>query len=222
MFRWALGTVLFWIGLNQAFSATDAEKILQELEQTYDSASTIEGRFEQIYRSLRFDEKKASGNLWISKPGKMRWDYTQPKGQVLVANGSTIILYDPKDQQALTYTQPKADAFPMGLSFLFGKSRLTESFQATLVEGKELVLRCQPKIPETNIKEVFLTLEKKKIQGKDSWVVVSTRILDFLGGENEIRLSKLVFGKPLADRLFEYRPPKGIPMVLMDSKKIGF
>src|SRR5262245_36412727 len=81
-------------------------EVLEQLQKSYESVRTIQAEFEQVYRSRRFDEKKAKGNLTIAKPGKMRWDYDEPKGKVLVSDGKKMTLFDPEDRQAMVSEQP--------------------------------------------------------------------------------------------------------------------
>src|SRR5437867_299158 len=90
--------LLIW---TMSSRGAEVQEVVHQLQKSYDQIQSIEANFEQTYRSKRFDEKVNRGKLAIIKPGKMRWDYSEPKGKVLVSNGKQILLYDPEDHQAL-------------------------------------------------------------------------------------------------------------------------
>jgi outer membrane lipoprotein carrier protein len=197
------------------FAGADLDAIVDRLQKSYDSTRTIEAKFDQTYRSLRFDEKKTRGEVALSKPGKMRWDYSLPKGRVIVSNGRRITLYDPDDRQALIADQPAEGGLPVSVSFLIGRGKLKDSFKISFKKGQpsnkgEVVLACVPIHPEPNVAEIDLT-----VRTEDPVRVVGTKIIDSLGGENEIRFSDLRFNQEIASTRFEFKPPKGTPLVTM-------
>ncbi len=36
----------------------------------------------------------------LRKPGRMRWDYSQPKGKLFVCDGKNLWIYTPADNRA--------------------------------------------------------------------------------------------------------------------------
>ena len=44
--------------------------------------------------------RSAAGKLYLQKPGKFRWDYSQPSEQLILADGKQIWFYDKDLQQA--------------------------------------------------------------------------------------------------------------------------
>lgn len=192
---------------------SELDSIVDRLQKSYDSIQTIEAKFDQTYRSLRFDDKKMEGEMVVSKPGKMRWDYLVPKGRVLVSDGKWITLYDPDDRQALISAQPKEGGLPVAVSFLAGRGRLKELFKITLKEDKrsttgEVTLRCEPIRPEPNVAEVDLTLKMG-----DPVLVTTTKIIDALGGENILAFSDIRVNRSVPAKRFDFKPPKGTPLV---------
>jgi outer membrane lipoprotein carrier protein len=209
------GLLFLLAGVARAESDPDA--VVNRLQKSYDSIRTIEATFDQTYRSLRFDPKQSGGTVVISKPGKMRWDYLNPKGRVMVSDGKRFTLYDPDDRQALIADQPKEEGLPLAVSFLAGRGRLKEMFRIRIETNAraapdEVVLRCIPLRPEPNVAEVYLT-----VRTTDPVLVTSSRIVDSLGGENEIRFTDLRVNRPVADALFAFHPPQGTPVVSMPS-----
>ena len=44
--------------------------------------------------------RSAAGRLYLQKPGKFRWDYSEPSEQLILADGKQIWFYDKDLQQA--------------------------------------------------------------------------------------------------------------------------
>jgi len=210
--------IVFFSFATAGENESSVESIVDKLQRSYNAITTFQAQFEQTYRSIRFDPKKTKGSVVISKPGKMRWDYKEPKGRVLVADGKHITLYDPEDQQALIFPQPKDGGLPVAFSFLMGKTKLTDKFHIKKMKEEKqhksnhVILRCRPKEPEPNLKEIFFT-----IRLGDPTLVVATRVIDALDGENEIRFSKIRTNKKIKDRRFIFHPPKGVAVVAMSE-----
>jgi outer membrane lipoprotein carrier protein len=203
----ALALLLF---TAPAASAEATRDLVAKLQASYDTITTIEASFKQTYRSRRFDDKVTEGRVVFSKPGKMRWDYSKPKGRVLVADGKTMTLYDPDDRQALETAVPASGDLPVPLSFLWGKQRIDEAFDVTPVAEKdgEARLRLRPKRSIPNVSEVTLTLRLTA-----PVVITRTQVQDELGGESDIAFSGIRTNVPVPDGRFAFEIPKGVSRV---------
>ncbi len=197
--------------------AADTGDLLIKLQKSYESVKTIQAEFEQVYRSKRFDEKKAKGILTIAKPGKMRWDYDEPKGKVLVSDGKKMTLFDPEDRQAMVSDQPPKEKLPVALSFLWGEAKLSETFRCELVPQaeKEKVLKCTPKKPIPNVSEIDLTLSTD-----EPLMVTRSRVFDEIGGESDIHFKKIRRNVEVSDKKFAFSPPPGTEVVSMGNEKL--
>jgi outer membrane lipoprotein carrier protein len=198
-------------------SGESLENVLKDLQASYESIRTIEAQFHQTYRSKRFEARTAEGVLYMQKPGKMRWDYSEPKGRVLVSDGRNLTLFDPADEQALVTPISEKEGLPVPLSFLWGKGRIDEVFTVTIRDEKEGVIRlkCLPRTPIPNVQEVELTLKS----GHPT-LIVSSRVIDALGGENELSFSDVRTNGPIEGRRFEFKLPEGARKVRIGRKEI--
>src|ERR1700738_1356165 len=92
----ALALVLLGAGnrLGYATPATDVEKYLAGLATwSADFTQTIDDGHGKVLRS-------AAGKLYLQRPGKFRWDYTEPSEQLVLADGKQIWFYDKDLAQA--------------------------------------------------------------------------------------------------------------------------
>src|ERR1700761_5169524 len=77
-----------------AAPADEVDKYLSGVTSwSADFAQTIDDGHGKVVRS-------ASGRLYLQKPGKFRWDYTEPSEQLILADGKQIWFYDKDLQQA--------------------------------------------------------------------------------------------------------------------------
>ena len=74
---------------SPAFALTDAEA-LAKAEQYLNGISTLQARFTQVNP----DGSSNEGDLYISRPGKMRLVYDPPTPMLMVADGVFLIYVD--------------------------------------------------------------------------------------------------------------------------------
>jgi outer membrane lipoprotein carrier protein len=195
--------------------AAGSPSVVSEIQNEFQKIQTIETDFEQTISSTRFGEKKSSGKLLIRRPGKMIWNYSDPKGKVFSANGDIITLYDPEEGQALVSPQPKDGKLPAGLSFLMGQSNLTDFFFVEVVSDaknpagqREVKLFCKPRGDVAEFKELELTFA-----WKPNLMLVSSTTKDMLDSKNDIQFTKMKMNPSISSKAFDVKLPKGTPVV---------
>lgn len=193
--------------------------VIDEIQSTFKKIQTIETRFKQTVKSARFGEKKSSGKLNIQRPGKMIWNYDDPKGKIFSANGDIITLYDPEDNQALVSPQPKNGRLPAGLSFLMGNSNLTDYFFVEVVNDsknvsghREVKLLCKPRGEVSEFKELELVFE-----WSPELVLTMTRTTDLLNSENQIDFKDMKLNRRFSSKIFDVKLPKNVPVVTSNA-----
>ena len=62
--------------------------LLKSVENRYNHAKTLQVLFNEDYTPPGQATLTESGMLMLRKPGRMRWDYSQPKGKLLVSDGT--------------------------------------------------------------------------------------------------------------------------------------
>ncbi len=104
----------------------DADGLLRGLQDWLDSTVTLSGRFEQSLVSSAFGEGiPESGLIWIHRPGRMRWDYTDPEAKTAILDGSSTLFYEQEERQMTVGTL--ADGGGLLAALLAGQDRLAES-----------------------------------------------------------------------------------------------
>ena len=180
-------------------------RLLDGVEQRYNRAKTLQVVFEETYTVNGKARKAESGNLFLRKPGRMRWDYKAPAGKLFLSDGKEVYLYTPSDNTAEKMKLKESDDMRAPLAFLLGKLEFEKEFQnfqtAPLPNG-EIRITATPKSDRLPYREVeFLVTAEYKIRrlnitGQDA------SILSFM-------LSNEVVNPALDDKLFHFNLPAG-------------
>ena len=184
-----------------------AATVVARVQKYYDATKDLRAKFEQQLESPSRAPSKASGEVWLKKPGKMRWDYAKPDKKLMVSDGSTMWVYDPDDEQA--YKQDlRGNALPAQVSFLLGEGKLDKEFDASLtkIDGlapDELALKMVPKVGTTAYRYLVFVVDDKTGQ------VRKTIIYGQDGSTNKLSFVDVQQNKGVDDGKFKFAPPSG-------------
>ncbi len=148
---------------------------------------------------------RAVGTLYLKKPGRFRWDYTQPK-QLIVSDGETLWLYDPELQQA-TVRKVKDSLSQTPAMLLAGESRVKDSFDVTAQPREAGIdwVQLTPKKNDTDFKQLRL--------GFVGGTLMRMEFADKLNQVTRIELTKLEKNARLPDSLFHFVAPPGVDVI---------
>jgi outer membrane lipoprotein-sorting protein len=109
-----------------SFNAADKARIASATAYLQ-ALGTAHGRFEQTdYRG-----RKATGNWYLARPGKMRFEYDAPTSLLIVSNGKTVSMWDPRLQ---TFDRYPLSETPLSL-FLARQIRFDQGVIVTAVSS---------------------------------------------------------------------------------------
>lgn len=184
-----------------------AARVVARVQKYYDATHDLRAKFDQQIGAVGRAPQQASGEVWLKKPGKMRWDYVTPEKKLMVSDGSTLWVYEPEDEQAYKQTL-SGNALPAQVSFLLGQGKLAKEFDASLtkVDGLgpgEVAIKLVPKVGTAAYRYVVFVVDAKSGQ------VQRTIIYDQQGGTNTLRFSDVRQNQGIPDAKFKFSPPKG-------------
>jgi outer membrane lipoprotein carrier protein len=181
--------------------------VIARVQKYYDSTKDLHARFEQEIASPSRAPQKAGGEVWLKKPGKMRWDYARPEKKLMVSDGLTLWVYEPEDEQAFKQSL-KDNALPAQVSFLLGEGKLAQEFDASFTKldgtsADELALKMVPKTGTAAYRYLVFVIDNKSGQVK------RTVIYDQAGGTNRLSFVDVEQNKGVDDSRFKFTPPAG-------------
>jgi outer membrane lipoprotein carrier protein len=206
-----------------------AADVVERVQQFYAGIKQVTARFRQSVTNDTFGSTKTSdGGVWISKPGKMRWDYVEKKKsgfevkKSFISNGTYLYVVEHDNKQVVKKNLQR-DLMPVAVSFLYGKGDLKGEFNPEIdTTGKygekgDIVLRLTPKQPSAQYKNLYLVVSPKDFHVSQSVIVDSSNNV------NHFRFFEPDFAKPIQDSSFEFNP-RSVPsyrMIDADAPRDG-
>lgn len=204
-----LSTLPSWCGGPAPVPPTtpDVAEISKQVDQHYNRLHSLRVQFTETYQGMGM-KRTESGTLLLEKPGRMRWDYSNPAGKVFVINEKYGYSYTPGDAQAERYPAKQLQDFRSPLRFLLGHTRIeNELTDLTLTpEGAGYRLSGVPKGMEQRVAEVTLTVTAEGRIDAIQWKETD-------GATTEFQLTNELANPPLAADTFSFRPPPGVAVV---------
>ncbi|HMD71807.1 MAG TPA: outer membrane lipoprotein carrier protein LolA [Bryobacteraceae bacterium] len=164
--------------------ATDAglTRTLQAVENRYNSAATLQVLFREDYTPPGRPHRSESGTLTLSKPGRMRWEYSQPKGKLWVSDGKLVSMYLPQENRVERSPLKESDDVRVPLAFLLGKLHFEKEFRNLQgrPEGTGVRIVAEPKIDTLPYSQVEFVISAQnqirevKVTGFDKSILLYT------------------------------------------------
>jgi outer membrane lipoprotein carrier protein len=192
---------LSWVA--PAADIVDVPRTLQGVEDRYNHTQSLQLEFTETYR-IQGRARVEKGELFLRKPGRMRWQYTAPAGKLFVSDGKFIYSYTPQENRAEKMKLKEADDLRAPLAFLLGKLHFADDFREFRAQPADggIAITAIPKSDKLPYSEIsFLvgsdsTIRKLDVKGQDN------SILQFVF-ENEKK------DPALQDSLFRFQAPAG-------------
>ena len=204
--------LVFSVSLVAQTKQENLEQLTNKIDKHYNSLKSMRSHFTEEYHGAGMSRSE-SGTLYLKKPGKMRWDYDQPRQKVFLSDGKTAWFYVPGEQQARKTPVSKLDDIRSPLRFLLGKTKLRKEFNELGIAPNiqpqvpgDIVLRGSPKGMEDRVSLVVLEVTP---DGR----IDRIQIEEVDGAVTDFRFSDTAENVAVADNLFRFAPPAGVEVV---------
>jgi outer membrane lipoprotein carrier protein len=205
-----------FVGAAIPLRAADAAGIARAVDEHYNRLQTLKGTFTEIYQAPGVSRSE-SGVLWLKKPGKMRWEYREPKAKLFLVDSENAYFYVSGESQARKTSLKKVDDVRSPLRFLLGKTKLEKELDGvslapdiTPVQPGNVVLRGVPKNMQDRVAEILL-----EISPGDEIRRIVIQATD--GTVTDFRFSGLESNVPVPDSFFRFQPPPGVVTIQDDQ-----
>jgi outer membrane lipoprotein carrier protein len=199
-------------GAQQA-TTPDVATAVANVQAFYNKTTTFSADFSQQYLAKAYNTTKtSSGHVIFSKPGKMDWEYTDPTGNRIVSDGTTLRVYEAANKQMYEQTVNQSQ-YPAALSFLTGQGSLSQNFDFQVLPGAQLqyaggyVLVGTPKQPTPAYTKVLFYVDQGTSQ------VLRVLILDGQQNRNRFDFSNAQVNTNVDASKFVFNPPAGTTIV---------
>ena len=200
---------LGWVALAEQ---SDVHAIADKVDQRYNHMQTLQAQFAETYSGAGM-KRTESGTLELKKPGRMRWDYTEPRPKMFVTDGATAWFYVPGERQARRAPVKQIEDLRSPLRYLLGKTKLEKEFpgltvatDAKPVNAGDVVLRGVPKGMQERVSQTLLEVTA---DGLITRIVVE----EMDGSVTEFRFLQQKENVQVSDQRFRFTPPPGVEVV---------
>jgi outer membrane lipoprotein carrier protein len=186
-------------------SAAD-NQALARVERALGALQSVRAEFVQELVDPRTKTtQRATGTLFLKRPGRFRWDYAQP-AQVIVSDGDRLWLYD-EDLEQVTVRRVKDTLSQTPAMLLSGQARIRDGFvvRAAAAAGGLDWVRLLPKRADTDFRELRLGFAGDTLQRME--------FEDKLNQLTRIELRRVERNVRLDDSLFTFVPPPGTDVI---------
>jgi outer membrane lipoprotein carrier protein len=199
-------------GTIRAEAQSDVHAIADKVDQRYNHMQTLEAQFTESYSGAGMTRKE-SGTLLLKKPGRMRWDYDEPRPKMFLTDGSTAWFYVPGEKQVRRTPVKDIGDLRSPLRYLLGKTKLEKEFvglaiatDAKPVNAGDIVLRGVPKGMQERVSQTLMEIAP---EGMITRIVVE----EMDGSVTEFRFLQQKENVQIADTRFKFTPPPGVEVV---------
>jgi outer membrane lipoprotein carrier protein len=193
-------------------------QILDAMQKRYNSTQTYKTAFEQTLKSAAFKKviRNASGTIYYTRPGKIKWVYEKPDKHLYLIDGETFWDYDETEKQVIKIPLKDALAGSVPQGFLFGAGNFQKDFDVKLMghstqephKGYALSLTPRDKDLRAAVSDLELLVSD------EDYGVLETRFDDAQGNINYYIFTDSVLNPKLDPGMFIFKIPEGVKVIL--------
>ena len=202
-----LSTVCVIAAGQQADLSVD--RVAEGVDRHYNDLNSLRARFTETYRGAGITRTE-SGTLWLRRPGKMRWEYTEPKEKVFVSDGKTAYFYVTGERQARRAPIKDLDDLRSPLRYLLGKTKLKKEFANLTARAGDrpgmVLIRGVPSGFADRVTEMALEVDP---QGQIQRILID----EADGSQTEFVFSGIQENLAVEDARFRFQPPVGVELI---------
>ena len=202
-----LAGILFVAGSAWAVNPPPADDGLQLLRDYLDALDTFSADFHQRITDRNLDlVEDVRGRVVLKKPGRFRWDYTDPYERVIAADGERVWLYE-ADLEQVTVRRLDAGLGETPAALLTGTADVLEHFEyrGSTVDGELQWLSLEPRAATSDFAMIELGFIARQLR--------RVSLTDRLGQQTRIDFDDVDTTSSVADTFFRFVPPAGADVI---------
>ena len=188
-------------------NALDNEVGAEKLEAFLEGVDTLTAAFTLSLLDAELQVlEESQGTLRIKRPGRFRWDYTEPYEQLVLSDGEKLWLYDSDLEQA-SVRQLDESLSTTPAMLLSGSGEVSDGFEIIGVYDADGVVwvNMRPKESDTDFQTFSLGFKGTDLR--------YMQLSDRLDQVTQIEFSDIVRNEVMEDQAFDFTPPEGVDVI---------
>jgi outer membrane lipoprotein carrier protein len=196
------------VNLSAQAPATNAHDLAQRVDRHYNQLHSLKAGFVESYEGLGL-RRTESGTLLLLKPGRMKWEYSQPAGKLFLLDGKFAWFYSRGDSQVQRIPAKELDDLRSPLRFLLGHTELEKELSGLSFRpaaNGRFELSGQPRGQEKRVNRLSLTVT-------GDGTITGIEIEETDGALTRFSFTAEQPNAPVPADIFRFTPPAGVPVV---------
>lgn len=195
------------LGLTFAAPGAWADDAAERLTERLDPLENYQATFEQqILDGSGERLQNARGEMWLSRPGMLRWEVEAPYSQIVVSDGDDVYLYDPDLEQVTVQPMDNRVSHTPALLLSGSANELTASYDVYHEqENSDDIFTLIPTSADTLFEELNMVFDGDTLT--ELWMMDST------GQRTAITFSDITRNGTIDDSLFDFEAPEGTDVI---------
>ena len=179
-----------------------------DLNVLLNGIKTMRAGFTQtIYDNHGKAMQKSNGRMALERPGKFRWEVSQPMPQIIVANAERLWIYDP-DLQQVTIRHLKREAGEAPALLLSHQNAALEkdyNIETMSPDGSMQWFLLKPRKNDNMFASVKMGFAQHQLK--------EMVLEDQIGHATRVQFQKVEMNTPLPSSLFNFKAPAGTDVI---------
>jgi outer membrane lipoprotein carrier protein len=209
-----LRLALIALTIAAPLQAQGADSIIQRTATIYRQLHSLTGSFDQVVSNEMLGTYKSRGTLAQSGPSRLAMRFTDPAGEAIVIDGTSIWIYTPSTAPGQVLRAPIVRAAGYGVNLLgWLLDRPTERYTVSYLRADDIagtavdVLRLTPAVDGLPFTSATLWL------AKGNGLPRRLEVSEPSGNHRTLTLSKLRTNVTLPPDTFVFTPPNGVKVI---------
>lgn len=189
-----------------------AGQAVAKLQASLKALTTLRANFEQLHYSLTVSEPiRETGELFLSKPDRMRWEYKDPQDKVFLYKAGVVEMYLPEENQLTRSPVPpetlRTDIFGLFLGVMPVEEAYTVEDSPFPTEASRVrQVKLTPR-EEGDFSYILLEIDEA------AWLPRRVLFYEWSGNKREFVFSQVRTGVRVPDRTFSLKVPPGTEII---------
>ena len=161
---------------------------------------------QEVVDQQGMSQQDSSGHMWLSRPGRFRWEVNSPYRQTVVSDGQKVYLYDP-DLEQVTVRQLDERVTHTPALLLSGQTdQLARDYSvSSRQQGATEIFSLTPKSNDSLFESMQLTFTGEQLAG--------LQLSDSTGQQTDISFSNATPNARVAPDKFQFSIPDGADVI---------
>nr|WP_227503177.1 outer membrane lipoprotein chaperone LolA [Moraxella bovoculi] len=189
--------------IAQAAPASQQDAV-KNLNRLLSNTKSMTANFSQTTKAGK-KTNKFSGTMAVQRQNQFRWETKSPAEQLIVANGSTMWVYDKDLSQAIKQSTSNQVGDTPALLLSGDPAKIANNFNVSQPNSAKNYFKLTPKGGNAGFNELYISFNG----GKPVLMVLN----DTMGQRTDIRFSNISLNKKINASQFSFTPPRGVEVI---------